>query len=148
MSLSFLRSHSLSFFLWLVIKHSKGYFQSREPVAGPVPSRVGRSSPARRPRHVLALSEKEQKGALVSPLLAPDVSTSLVRLPRAVRAPCPGCPHPGRPRRGAEPKAPIGSCGVSVQPWHIPATDGHRSKSSGICEKVVQITEIRQRWRR
>lgn len=29
MTLSFLHSHSLSFFLWLVIKHSKGYVQRR-----------------------------------------------------------------------------------------------------------------------
>lgn len=127
MSLSFLRSHSLSFFLWPVIKRSKGYFQRRAAVAGPVPSSVGRSIPPRRPGHTPALSEPEQRRTVTSPLLVVGVSKSL--LFRCLGA---GAPHrAGSParlpalsiaRRGAEPRAPLGSPG----PWLLSAAGSCR----------------------
>lgn len=61
MSLAFLHSHSLSCFLWLLIKPSKGYFQRGEAAAGLVSCRAGWSIPARRAGLVLTLPEPEHR---------------------------------------------------------------------------------------
>lgn len=146
-SLSFLRSRS--FFLRLVIKHSKGYFQEERGCrwAGTRPcwTEHPRSQTQACARPLRAGARMEPTRRLRSRLAFPRASC-VGGCPALAPCPAAGSAHPSRPRHGAEPRAPLGSpsppssLGGSRAPPApaAGATGRHRSKPNEICKKVVQ----------
>lgn len=134
MSLAFLHSHSLSCFLWLLIKPSKGYFQRGEAAAGSYPAVLDGAS------------------LLAAPgWCSPSLSQSTAEL-------CHLCHHCRLPRASQSPPCVLGSPGwgrATLSPGRPrvpPAPDAgaskrHQSKFNETREKEVLIMKICQGWR-